>query len=616
MCATKLLVYTRQSHLFGYLPSSFPSEGVKDDTLALLKSIVYDDLGVLKIYKITPDTLHGEIERQVQTFMESMDCTIFLIIANMQDVTLKMINHLRILIEQKENESLNDDKLIVFLLQFPQGQQLFTRCYPALFLSGWDHFYLDSLTTDFYVHGLPKPLQNVVDIRQCFRVALCIASTNDSVSLSLEPLLKEAIPVISPRVIVGSTNKIYNKPMSIKERQNLLKKLLLKDTLEQDEQSECTYLGKALCSLFTQYWDNVTVTKFLQAAASFSFCHQSTLSITSYIQTRIKALFFEFVVYMLWKINEDCNLDCYEFSDSSSAITVEELFGSITKSLIVPSLSFLPHACRALPPPENKGFKFPFFGMVYHCLEEMLDCSHEIVNKKMSSKAFNPQSSVSSKATKQFEEKELFEVMKEKLQQVVDVSIIEPLSSFLLLFIQETTGDVHILSPVLKALRDDKLWQKYMVDFIKHKCMSDSQTTVITQSLPEATFKIILSPVIEAYFDFNRHVKSEDPMSLLAWVHVRSEVHKMDLTQTINQMQRLEPFLRNQPQDTLSGAAESLLSPTKKDLGSFVIQRSFDSLNNIVFQWSDEKTEDLRQWYLAYRDIVSIIQIFKYYVLI
>ena len=410
---------------------------MNDDTLALLKSIVYDDLGVLKIYKITPDTLHGEIERQVENFSESMDHTIFLIIANMQDVTLKMINHLRILVEQKENESLNDDKLIVFLLQFPQGQQLFTHCYPALFLSGWDHFYLDSLTTDFSVCGLPKPLQNVVDIRQCFRVALCIANTDDSLSLSLEPLLMEAIPVISPRVVVGSTNKIYNKPMSIKERQKQLKTLLIKSALEQEEYYVCTPFGKALCFLFTQYWDNVTVTKFLQAAASFSFCHQSTLSITSYIQTRIKALFFEFVIYMLWKINEDCNLDCYEFSDSSSTINVEEFFGSITKNLRfkVPSLSSLPHACRALPPPENKGFKFPFFGMVYHYLEEMLDCSQEIVNKKMSSKAINPQSSISSKAIKKFEEKELFEVMKEKLQQVVDVSIVEPLCIFVYFYL-------------------------------------------------------------------------------------------------------------------------------------------------------------------------------------
>ena len=415
----KALVYTRQSHLFGYLPSSYPSEGIKEDTLRLLQSVIYDDLHALKIYKITPDTLEREIEGQIQMFVESGNHTIFLIIANMQDVTLKMINHLRILVEQKENESENG-KLIVFLLKFPQGQQLFTHCYPALFLSGWDHFYLDSLTTDVSICGLPKPLQNVVDIRQCFRVALCIASSDDSVSLSLEPLLKEAIPVISPRVIVGSTNKIYNKPMSIKERQKLLKKLLLKDNAQQED-CLCTPLGKALCSLFTQYWDNITVTKFLEAAASFSFRHQSTLSITSYIQTRIKALFFEFVVYMLWKINEDCNLDCYEFSDSSSTIIVEELFGSITKNLFfkAPSLSSLTHACHSLPPPENKGFEFPFFGIICHYLEEMLDCCREIVNKNMNSKEHNPQSSTSI-TTKVLEEKKIFELMKNNLQKLSD----------------------------------------------------------------------------------------------------------------------------------------------------------------------------------------------------
>ena len=412
MCATKVLVYTRQSHLFGFLPSSYPLEGIKEDTIALLKSIVNDDLGVLKVYKVTPDTSEREVEREIQVFMESADQTIFLIIANMQELTLKTINHLRILIEQKENESSNDDKLIVFLLQ---GQQIFTHCYPALFLSGWDHFYLDSLTTNISLCGLPKPLQNIVDIRQCFHVALGIPNSNSSVILRLEPLLIEAIPVISSRVVVGDfPSMIYNKPMSIIDRQNLLKELLLKDNAHHEEQSLCTAVGEALCFLFTQYWDNLTVTKFLQASAHFTFHHQSTLSITSYIQTRIKALFFEFVVYMLWKINEDCNLDCYYISNSSP---MEALFGNIIKNLffIVPSLLSLPHVCRALSPPKNKGYRFPFFHMVYCYLEEMLDCSQETLNKK-SSESPKSQTSVNSK------EKMLFEVMKEKLQEVVDVS--------------------------------------------------------------------------------------------------------------------------------------------------------------------------------------------------
>ena len=191
----------------------------------------------------------------------------------MKDITVKMINHLRIIVEQKENESLNSGKLIMFLLQFPQEQQLFTHCYPVLFLSGWDHFYLDSLTTDISVPGLPKSLQNVVDIRQCFHVALHISNTDCSIRLSLEPLLEETITVTSPRMVVGTTGGVYNKPMSIIARQTLLKKLLIKDIAQQQEkpQSLCTPVGEAFCSLFTQYWDNATVAKFLQDAAHFTF---------------------------------------------------------------------------------------------------------------------------------------------------------------------------------------------------------------------------------------------------------------------------------------------------------------------------------------------------------
>ena len=166
-----------------------------------------------------------------------------------------------------------------------------------------------------------------------------------------------------------------------------------------------------------------------------------------------------------------------------------------------------------------------------------------------------------------------------------------------------------VLSHVVKALRDDELWHKYLGDFIKHKCMSDhsgSQTTAIQSQYKEDDW----SHVIDAYFDFNHNVNSQDPISLLAWVHVHSEIHKMDLIQTIKQMERLQLFLQNQ---TLS---ETPMIPgssgDKKDLGSFVIKRSFDSMNKIIFQQSGDKAKDFKQWYLTYRDIVSAILQLQY----
>ena len=160
---------------------------------------------------------------------------------------------------------------------------------------------------------------------------------------------------------------------------------------------------------------------------------------------------------------------------------------------------------------------------------------------------------------------------------------------------------IIVLSYVVKALRDVELWQKYLGDFIKYKCISDhsgSQTTAIQSQYKEDDW----SRVIDAYFDFNHNVNPQDPISLLAWVHVHSEIHKMDLIQTIKQMERLQIFLQNQ---TLSETPMSPTSTNKKDLGSFVIKRSFDSMNKIIFQQSGDKVKDFKQWYLTYRDIVS-----------
>ena len=404
LCASKLLVYTCHSHLFGLIPSIFPSTNVKEDSKHFLRSIVTDDLNSLVIFKVSSDISEGKIERHIENFMNDKNKSLLLLIANMKEITVKMVNYLRVLIEQHENLlPSNEHKLVLIVLQLPR---FFSHCYPVLFLNGWDHFYLDSLTTDIQVPGIPKALQNVVDIRQCFRTALGILSENDTFSLNLQPFLEQAIPVISSRVIVGSSGSWYNTPMSVSTRQAQLKHLFIKD-----DTGTCTSIGEAICHLFQKYWDSKAITKFLQSASHFTFCNLSTLSITNYIQTKIKALFFEFVVYILWKINEDCNLDTY-------LPQYDELFTGVINNLFskLPTLSSLSFVCQNLATPTNKGFKLPFFGMLYHYLEEVFDECQEIVSK-----------TVNNKATKAAFEESIFKEMKKKLHQILEVSNIIPI---------------------------------------------------------------------------------------------------------------------------------------------------------------------------------------------
>ena len=103
-------------------------------------------------------------------------------VINMQETKKQMVNHIRIMVEQVEGNPLLPhvstvpqgtrdyclwrfiiictplsflQKLFVLLLHFPPSM-FYDRCYPALFLNGWDHHYFDSLQ--------PEP-EGIVDIR-------------------------------------------------------------------------------------------------------------------------------------------------------------------------------------------------------------------------------------------------------------------------------------------------------------------------------------------------------------------------------------------------------------------------------------------------------------------
>ena len=76
---------------------------------------------------------------------------VLLFVANMAEVTLPMVNHLRVMIEEAENlhhNQLNPSALkikrFVLLIHLPPSNFLYP-CYPALYLRGWDHFYLDTI---------------------------------------------------------------------------------------------------------------------------------------------------------------------------------------------------------------------------------------------------------------------------------------------------------------------------------------------------------------------------------------------------------------------------------------------------------------------------------------
>ena len=390
VCPNKLLCYTRDCHIFHLLPTAYPASVKKGDfSKDLISELIFEKSDQVKLFKVTPELHENDIRKHLKDFLKQ-DQKILILLTDMEYVSNKKINHIRIILEHFERNSGFPDRLFLILLHFPPSM-MFTSSYPVLFLSGWNHYYLDSIFTSVSDKTcLSKILGHcIINIESCFKTCLDFEKKIESMNLNVEPLVEEAVLVITSRIQVGSQNKVrYNTSMTMSERCRTLKFLLLKES--QERRKELTCFGRAVCEVFKNQWTCESLKEILFKASSFNFNNMSTLSITSYLQTTMKAKFFEYLVFILHKLNEGCEMDmlycdCESTENHSSSCTrdtIEDIFIAFMKKFgrEIPSLEFFSTSVQAVAP-ECNGFIFPFFNHIHKYLEEMLEEAHETVGK-------------------------------------------------------------------------------------------------------------------------------------------------------------------------------------------------------------------------------------------
>ena len=281
-----------------------------------------------------------------------------LLVVNVQETSIQIVNHLRIMIEEAEVLSSQQAKLFVILLHFPPAQ-FFSPCYPSLFLKGWDHYYLDTVAH--------SAVQGVVDIQDwfwqcCFLKEAQLPLERDSLVLTLMDILLESIPILSSHVFFGSNKlALFNQPMNGSQRSKALRELFFEKGV-----------GQVLCERFRSYWKPTEMAKYLERAATFNRDHESTLNITDSVQAMFKSLFFGFLTCMLSRINEDFNIDILFDSDCTSA--AHDLFLSVLRVFPLPKFSQLQVLSTSLPVPTPEHFpRFPFFKVVCKAMEKIVE---------------------------------------------------------------------------------------------------------------------------------------------------------------------------------------------------------------------------------------------------
>ena len=340
----------------------------------MLHDLVISDVGSLTFQKLSSFTSFTTINELLKSFVHSKAKRVLMISVNMQETSKDVVNHLRIMIEELETKAKSEDrKLYVILLHFPSSK-LSSPCYSSLFLRGWDYTYLDAI-------GVSAKGGSLIDIREWFKqcyTTSAFSTTRLSIATQLQSLLKEAIPVITSRVYFGRHSAAsFNKPMSVLERNHLLSSLFFDKKV-----------GEILCDRFHSYWQPSVMVEYLEKAAHVSQQHETSLSVIDSLQTIFKNLFFDFLVHMVYKMNQGMNIDVL-FSPTSSR-NVVELFLDVLRIIPIPKLSEIKilgissnDMAAKSPDSTYAPPKFPFFFLVASDVEKLVDQSRREVNQSV-----------------------------------------------------------------------------------------------------------------------------------------------------------------------------------------------------------------------------------------
>ena len=328
------------------------------------------------IHKVSLENSQGRLEKLLTKFVDS-DYTLLLLIANMQEISPRMVNHLRIMIEEAESKIKNCSKLFVCLLHFPPVM-FYQSCYPTLFLQGWGHHYLDTMARGTLTRAGVKA---IVDVKTwlyhcCFPETVPSATNDDYFVKGLQNLLEDAIPVIASRVDFISLNENETfRHLDASQGTRILKELLNQKGL-----------GRILCSKFRIYWTPKVMVEHIKRVSMFMYDQESTLNITDSTQSIVRSSFFDFLIYMFIKMNEELYINIIR--DENCPAVVNELFEKLLQALQVPELMQLKVLAATLRPqcdPQKVKHhpKFPFFKYICEMVEKVVDESREEVNQKI-----------------------------------------------------------------------------------------------------------------------------------------------------------------------------------------------------------------------------------------
>ena len=296
-----------------------------------MRELFLIDTQLLYTYVINSATSQQNINHILKQFFDSEQSEVLVLVADMNELSKDCISHVRLLIEEKEARSkIKSNKLIYVLLHF-SSNMFYTHCYPSLFLSGWQHIYLDTI-------GEAKADCHI-DIQKWLTYCLLKQKQN-----SIEHITSHTEPyfVTKSIMITWLHNLLPNVSVSIGiQKTKDIDKLCGNKTIH-----DCWYqllfgfdnmISNVIMERFSYFWQQDATNKLSQQAASYSMKYHSSHTLSNTIKTTVESSFKDIVLYLLSIINDSMAIHTVLNCNESSTICVlPNLFCQLLTILPIP----------------------------------------------------------------------------------------------------------------------------------------------------------------------------------------------------------------------------------------------------------------------------------------
>ena len=399
------MCFSRSSPLIRQLPTEFPTHD--DSTLQqiqedIIQQYIIDDVESLVLCKLSSRHSQTNLEDIINSFTKSKYKVLMFIVdagTNFYQQSPKErsrmkenISHLRMMIEEAELHSSSDQlKVFVVLIHFPPARLLAEEsCYPALFLKGWDHYYIDTIADGTLTRS--GTMASVVNVEQWLYSCL-VKPTDKTINLpccemeqNVEDILRDAIPSVASRLNLRSDEDDYKTFLDVSSKTLALNHILFsgearpssilpvfmqsaQDTVQEEG------VGTVLARCFSKYWNSRQMNRYLQKFTSLTFLRKSTLNLTASVETTFRSLFVDFLVYRLSRM--EVTFDVYMLLDSSVPQCLAKCLLCFLEHLPLPRLEQLSQLSDLpivdiCPPPKHIP-KFPFLPNIFNSISSIIE---------------------------------------------------------------------------------------------------------------------------------------------------------------------------------------------------------------------------------------------------